>query len=70
MSALSSSCPDARGESPLAILFFDTHQLAVTFLPQVQPVKEEEFDNLGLTEDDAKVYIHRLVYAPAPDESQ
>ena len=55
---------------PRAIHFFDTHQLAVTFLPQVEPVKDGEFDNLGLTDDDAKVYIHWLVYAPAPDESQ
>ncbi len=31
---------------------------------QVEQIKDDDFDNLGLTDDDAKVYIHRLVYSP------
>jgi len=32
---------------------------------KVQEIKEEEYDNLGLDDDDAKVFLHRLVYSPS-----
>ena len=31
---------------------------------QVEEIKADQFDDLGLTDDDAKVYMHRLVYNP------
>ena len=29
---------------------------------KVEQIEESDFDNLGLTDEDAKVYIHRLFY--------
>eukprot|EP00277_Geminigera_cryophila_P016641 CAMPEP_0179437762 /NCGR_PEP_ID=MMETSP0799-20121207/21600_1 /TAXON_ID=46947 /ORGANISM="Geminigera cryophila, Strain CCMP2564" /LENGTH=244 /DNA_ID=CAMNT_0021218913 /DNA_START=1 /DNA_END=735 /DNA_ORIENTATION=+ len=52
-------------DRPFSFMFF----AKIDELPgkpfQVQEIKEEEYDNLGLDDDDAKVFLHRLVYSPS-----
>lgn len=51
-------------DRPFSFMFF----AKIDELPgkpfQVEQIKEGDFDNLGLNDEDAKVYIHRLVYNP------